>query len=115
MPVARNLQASPPSPLGEDEARRQGMKLVRWLFCGLIVLLALFSVLSWTVWEVYGLFAGVQWPRVVEEKQGEGRDLSNVSSDKVCEFAHKVRKGEYLGADPDCSPNGLHIYATAVP
>lgn len=90
MPAARNLEVSPPSLLQAAEARRQRVKLVVWLFFGLIVLFALFSVLSWTVWGVLGLFVGVPRPHAVEEKPVEEKGLPSVASDKVCAFCSKV-------------------------
>lgn len=96
MPVARNLVASPPSLLQAAEARRQRVKLVGWLFSGLIVLFALFSVLSWTVWEVLGLFVGVPRPRAVKEKPMRERVLPNGASDKVCGLCSKLEQSQIL-------------------
>lgn len=83
MPLARNLEESPPSLLQAAEVRRQRVKLVGWLFFGLIVFFALFSVLSWTVWEVLGLFVGVPRTRAVKDKSVQERGLPSVASDKV--------------------------------
>lgn len=83
MPVARNLQASPPpSTLGDDsQARWQRAKLGGWLVMGLFVLSVLCSVLSRTVSEVWGLF--VLPAPAVKGSQGRGRDFSGIASDKV--------------------------------
>lgn len=85
MPVARNLQASPPpSPSGEASQERwqQRAKLGGWLLMGLFVLSVLCSVLSRTANEVLGLFV-LPAAGAVKDSQGRGRDFSGIASDKV--------------------------------
>ena len=85
MPVARNLQAPPPtSPRGDEDeaqARWQRAKLGGWLLMGLFLLSLLCSLLSRTVNEVWGLL--VPPAVVVKGSQGQGRDFSSIASDKV--------------------------------
>lgn len=84
MPVARNLEAPPPpSPLGGSQGRWQRVKLGGWMFVGVCVLSVLCSLLSRTVTEVWGLFVP-STATVVNDRQKEERDLSGISSDKVC-------------------------------